>query len=107
MDPAGHAHAVVRLPHGLNPIAVLPGSFAPPPVGSPPAGLYVTNDEGSEVDAAPASQLAPFAGDVVVGAEDSLRFWIVRPRRVGFAALPLRVAAPRGRVSLEGALFIG
>jgi hypothetical protein len=107
MDPAGHSHAIVRLPHGLNPIAVLPAAFSAPPAGSPPAGLYVTNDEGNDVYAAPAAQLAPFAGEVVVGAENSLRFWIVRPRSVGFAAVPLSVSPLSGRISLEGALFIG
>ena len=107
MDPTGRSRAIIRLPYGLNPIAVLPDTFPRPPAGSPPAGLYVTNDEGHELYRLPTSQLAPFAGGVLVGAENSLRFWVVRPTRAAFAALPLRAGPPRGKVSLEGALFIG
>jgi hypothetical protein len=107
MDPSGRAHAIIRLPHGLNPIAVLPAAFPSPPSGSPPAGLYVTNDEGNDVYSAPASQLAPYAGEVIVGAENAFRFWVVRPTRTAFTALPFRIVSPRGKVSLEGALFLG
>ena len=49
---------------------------------------------------APASQLAPYAGEVIVGAENAFRFWVVRPTRAAFTALPFRTVSPRGKVSL-------
>ncbi len=104
MDAHGGVRTIASLPGGPNPIAVIPPPAAPAP-GAPPAGLYVTNDINPDVYFAPASPLAAFAGDVIVGSENTARFWILAPRGKGFVHLAVRHNLRGGHYSLEGCIF--
>jgi hypothetical protein len=103
MDARGATHVVVRLSSGLNPIVALPR--ATPRAGLPRSGLYVTDDETGNTYFAPAAELAPYAGDVLVGSELGGRFWIVEPHGSLFRALPVRHRAMHAK-SLEAAIFV-
>jgi len=54
----------------------------------------------------PASELRPFAGDVVVGSEVSGLFWVVRPRGSGFAALRLPTNLGGKKYNFEGTIYV-
>ena len=105
IDAQGREHTVAALGAGLNPIAVVPPPTAGRP-GSPPAGLYVTNDVNNDLYFAPASDFAGDAGDLVVGAENSARFWILAPRGGRFAEVAVRSTLRGGHYSLEGCTFV-
>ena len=105
MDARGRARILLRLPDGANPLAVLvPGRT--PRAGAARAGRYVTDTLSRAVLFAPASELRPFAGDVVVGSELRGLFWVVRPRGSGFAAITLPTNLGGKKYNLEGAVYI-
>ena len=106
MDPNGRTRTLATLPAGLNPIAPIPAAPSGNPT-QPAAGLYVTNDENFYVYFAPAAQLAAYAGDVIVGAENTAQFWILVPRGHGFGVLAVRHNLRGRNYSLEGAISIG
>ena len=55
----------------------------------------------------PASQLARYTGDVLVGSEMRGRFWIVQPRGRRFRTLLLRTNLPAtDSLNLEGAKYL-
>jgi hypothetical protein len=105
MDAGGATKTLAQFPGGPNPIAAIPRTTGAG--GTPPRGLYVTNDINPYVYFAPASQLAPFAGDVVVGTENKGQFWIVEPRGSGFAKIRLRTTLRGGNYSLEDCVYVG
>jgi hypothetical protein len=105
MDGRGRARTLVTLPDGANPLAVLvPGRT--PRAGAAQAGLYVTDTLSRSVFFAPASELRPFTGDVVVGTEVRGLFWVVRPRGSGFAALRLPTNLGGKKYNFEGAIYV-
>jgi hypothetical protein len=104
MNASGRTRTLASLPAGANPIAAIPAT--PSATRSPPAGLYVTNDVNPNVYFAPASQLAPFAGGVVVGSENTANFWIVRPHGTGFTTVALRDNLRGSGFSLEGCVYV-
>lgn len=108
MDANGNTRTVLQLSGGLNPIAAIPAtsSVAKQTQQMPTAGLYVTNDINSYVYFAPASQLAGYAGDLILGSEDKAQFWIVIPRGKSFRALPVRHTLRGRNYSLEGCVFV-
>lgn len=108
MDPSGRTRAIARLPDGLNPIAAIPGRPGGMEKARPElAGLYVTDDRTGRTYMAPASSLARFGGDVIVGTEaPNARFWILRPTGNGFSEIPIRSNLTT-RTSLEQAIFVG
>ncbi len=55
---------------------------------------------------APATDLARYAGDVIVGGEARPTFWILKPMGDGFLKIPLRDNLPAGTYSLEQAIFV-
>ena len=67
----------------------------------------MTDDTTGYTYLAPASELAPFAGDVIVGTEVKARFWIVEPRGKSFVTIPVRHNLRGGHYSLEAALYVG
>ena len=91
---------------GPNPLVALARGQTPP-AGAALAGLYVTDTLSRDVYVAPATELAPFAGAVVVGSELRGLFWVVRPRGGGFAAVALPTTSTGAHHNLEGALYIG
>ena len=108
MDASGNTRTLVSPPGGLPPIAAIPAaaSTATRSAQAPPAGLYVTNDVNPYVYFAPASQLAAWAGDVIVGSENKAQFWIVAPRAKGFVTIPVRHTLRGGKYSLEGSVYV-
>ena len=104
MDARGRTRVLARFPDGPNPIAIIPKHMRTS--GTPAPGLYVTDDETKNVFFAPASQLARFGGDVVVGSEIQARWWIVEPRGKGYALVALR-SNQHGTFGLEGCTLIG
>jgi hypothetical protein len=105
MDARGQARTLLTLPDGPNPLAVLePGRT--PRAGAAQAGLYVTDTLSRAVYFAPASELRPFAGDVVVGSEVRALFWVVRPRGSAFAAIRLPTNLKGRKYNLEAAIYV-
>jgi hypothetical protein len=108
MDAGGTTRTLFSLPGGLNPIAAIPKT-SPAAKGTnqaPPAGLYVTNDINPDVYFAPASQLAPYAGDLLIGSENKAQFWIVVPHGNSFRALRVRHTLRGQNYSLEGCVIV-
>ena len=105
MDANGATRTVASLPDGPDPIAAIPTMSMTK--GTPAPGLYVTDDTTGYTYLAPASELAPFAGDVIVGTEVKARFWIVEPRGKSFVTIPVRHNLRGGHYSLEAALYVG
>ncbi len=106
MDARGRVRTLLRFPDGPNPIVALtPGQG--PPAGSAVPGLYVADTLSRTVFVAPAAELAPYWGDVVVGSELRGLFWAVQPRGPGFSAMELPTTLHGKAYNLEGAAYIG
>jgi len=106
MDARGRARTLLTLPDGPNPLVVLARGETPL-AGAAPSGLYVTDTLTRAVYVAPAAELEPFAGAVVVGSELRGLFWVVRPRAGGFTTVALPTSLTGARHNLEGALYVG
>ncbi|HWE63809.1 MAG TPA: hypothetical protein VHB98_19010 [Chloroflexota bacterium] len=105
MSARGQARTLLLLPDGPNPIAVVgPGQV--PPAGAAQPGLYVTDTLSRNVFFAPAAELAPFAGDVVVGSELRGLFWALHPHGSGFKATTLPTTLTSKGYNLEGATYV-
>jgi hypothetical protein len=91
---------------GLNPLVVIRQPPAARPPGSPPSGFYFGDTYTTNVYVAPAASLRAYVGDVLVGDELRAQFWIVRPRRAAFVALPVRTNLPSRKWALEGAAYV-
>jgi hypothetical protein len=105
MDAQGRTRTIATLPDGPNPIVVVQ---APPRHRrtTPPPGLYVTDTASHDVFFAPASQLRPYAGDLIVGSEVKGIFWAVQPRGHGFRTVRLPATLPGTHFNLEGAVYV-
>jgi len=104
VDAQGHVRTIARLPDGPNPIvAVAPTTRTK---GLVPAGLYVTDTASHKVFFVSAAQLAPDAGDLVVGTEIKGQLWVVRPRGAGFQTRQLPTDLPAVAYNLEGATYL-
>ena len=106
MTPRGGVRMLVKLPQGINPIAVIePGGT---PHSAAAAGLYLTDTVTKDVYFLPAAQLAPYAGAVFVGGEKGLaRLWLVEPTGHGFNAVRVHSNLDQhGNWNLEGAIDI-
>jgi hypothetical protein len=109
MDPHGTVKVLVpTFPSGINPIAAISASPAKRASGLPAAGLYLADTNSQNVYFTPASGLAAFAGDVIVGTEKpGAAFWIVRPVKSGFQAVALASDLPTTQVwNLEGGAYV-
>ena len=107
IDRTGNVQAVAGgLGNGDNPIVAIPPAPRTRPAGAPAAGLYVPNTNTMDVYFAPAAQLAPYVGEVLVGTELGGSFWLVRPTATGFVAEPVAVQLPTGNLNLEGAAYV-
>jgi hypothetical protein len=107
IDRKGSVQVVASgLGNGDNPIVAIPPALKNRPPHVPAAGLYVPNTNTMDVYFAPAAQLAPFAGQVLVGTELGGGFWLIRPTAAGFAADQLMVQLPSDDLNLEGAVYV-
>jgi hypothetical protein len=106
MTPSGAVRVLVKLPQGINPIAVI--GLGGAPRGAAAAGLYLTDTVTRDVYFLPAAQLTPYAGAVFVGGEKGLaRLWIVEPTKHGFNAVPVHSNLEQHRNwNFEGAIDI-
>jgi hypothetical protein len=105
MDAQGKSRIIMKLPDGPNSIAVLT-SGQRAPAGKAQPGLYVTDTLSRNVFFAPASELAPYAGDVLVGTELRGLFWALRAQGTHLVAIPIPTTLPVHN-NLEGATYIG
>jgi hypothetical protein len=103
MSPAGRTRTIAHLPDGPNPITAVP---APGPPGAAAPGFYVSDTQTRNVYEIAAAELAPYAGDVLVGSELQARFWVLRPVGNGFEAVALTTDLPTGQYNLEGADYV-
>jgi len=104
MDSQGRTRTIARLPDGPNPIAVVTASRrGTVPI---PRGLYVTDTFSHTVFLAPAAQLAPYVGSLVVGTESKASFWIVQPNGRGFRTFRVPATIPLTSFNLEGATYV-
>jgi len=106
MDARGRVRTLLRLPDGPNPIVALAPGQAPRADRALP-GLYVADTLSRAVFVAPAAELAPYRGDVVVGSEVRGIFWVVRSRGHDFSAMELPTALHGKAYNLEGAVYVG
>ncbi len=107
MGPGGAVHVLMALPpaDGLNPIAVINGTHGS--ADGPAPGLYLSEWLGRRVLFAPASQLAAYVGDVLVGTERHAQFFLVQPAGSGVRVIPVHTNLAPARTDLEGADYIG
>ena len=106
MAPDGSTRTIARFPFGPNPIAAIPPTTTLRTAGSPPAGLYITDDTNPNVYFAPASSLARYAGDVIVGAEDSAQFFISASHGDDFTTRVVPNNLGLGSFSFEQAIYV-
>jgi hypothetical protein len=103
MGPGGRATVIARLSDGPNPIAaIVPTAIR----GGDHAGLYLTDTLSTNAYFAPASDLGPYAGNVIVGSELMGLFWVIRPRGDGYAASRLPTTLHPGKYNLEGMSYV-
>lgn len=95
VSPRGRARVLAHLPDGPNPIVVLGRR----------GRLYLTDDTSHVLYTAPAP--AGHAGDVLLGAEVSGAFWLVRPSGGGFAVQPVASSLTGKTRSLEAMIEVG
>lgn len=104
--PDGTTRTLATFPDGPNPIVVLRTVRAHR--GGPPPGLYVADDETPYVYYAPASPLARYRGDVLVGTEARALFWVVAPHAGGYRTIAVGTNfRPAARHSLEAMIEVG
>ncbi len=103
MSPAGKTTVIAHLPDGPNPIAaIVPTAIR----GGNLAGLYLTDTLSTNAYFAPASDLQPYAGDVIVGSELKGLFWAIRPSGGGYAARRISTTLRGGKYNLEGMAYV-
>jgi hypothetical protein len=106
IGPSGKAQTIATFAHaGPNPIVPIPTTFRT--TGTPAPGLYVTDDETNIITFAPAAELAPLAGDVIVGIEATAQFWAIEAHGAELRVVRLQDNEHTGVHSLEGAIFVG
>jgi hypothetical protein len=107
IDRQGNVQVVATgLGNGDNPIVAIPPSPARRNAGGPAPGLYVPDTNSMAVFFAPAAQLAPFTGQVLVGSELEGDFWLINSTTSGFQVTQLVPSFPTGNLNLEGAAYV-
>jgi hypothetical protein len=104
MSPDGQVRTIAHLPDGPNPIALVPRTT--PPGSSVSPGFYVADTTTMNVYRIPAAQLAPYAGDILVGTELKASFWYIRPRGKGFLTRRIATDLPAGAYNLEAGNYV-
>ena len=105
MDARGRARTLAALPDGPNPVAFLaPGRASASGPAQP--GLYVTDTLSRAVYFAPAAEVVPSAGNIILGSELLGRFWTVQPHGASFAVVELPTNLAGSKYNFEGAVSI-
>jgi hypothetical protein len=105
MDAQGRSRTLLTVADGPNPIAVLtPGYGAP--TGAAQPGLYVTDTLSHDVYLAPAAELQPYVGHLIVGSELRGSFWVIEAHGTGVVARPLATTLTSKHYNLEGAIYL-
>jgi hypothetical protein len=91
---------------GVNPIAVVRAAPKRRLRTSPAPGLYIADTLRRSVYVAPATQLRPYLGTVVVGTELTADFWTIRNTAGGYRATPLPTNLDRTPWNLESAVYV-
>ncbi|MDB5058498.1 MAG: hypothetical protein JWO59_1970 [Chloroflexi bacterium] len=105
MDAHGQSRTVTQLSDGPNPITVLTPGQTPAASAAQP-GVYVTDTLSRNVFFAPAAELNPYSGDVLVGSELRGLFWAIRSSGSGFTAIKIPTSLTGGKYNFEGAVYI-
>jgi hypothetical protein len=105
VDPSGRTTVLATLPDGPNGLVPIPKVTAG--TATPTPGVYLSDDTTGYTYMAPAAQLAPFAGNVLVASEIHGWFWILEPKGAAFTAIRMRDNLPNATYSLEQAVFVG
>jgi hypothetical protein len=106
MTPGGATQRLASFPgDGPNPIVPIPSAVSSG--GTPPAGVYITDDETRDVYDVSAAQLAPYAGDLFVSTEIRGDFWIIAPKGGGVTVTALPDDLTHRAHGIEGAVFVG
>ncbi len=106
MDARGRVRTLLSFPDGPNPIVALAPGQEPRASGALP-GLYVADTLSRAVFVAPAAELAPYRGDVIIGSEIRGIFWVARPRGHSFSAMELPTTLHGKAYNLEGGAYVG
>jgi hypothetical protein len=107
IDRKGSVQAVASgLGNGDNPIVAIPPAPLKRPPGAPAPGLYVPNTNTMDVYFAPAAQLVPYAGKLLVGTELEGNFWLIRATATAFETEQVEAQLPTGDLNLEGAAYV-
>ena len=101
--PDGKARTIAKLPDGPNPIAAIVPT--PTRAGSR-AGIYLADTLTTDAFFAPAAELRPYAGNVLVGSEIRGLFWVIRPHGQGFEVVPVPTTLRAGHYNLEGMAYV-
>jgi hypothetical protein len=104
MDAHGTTRTIAHLPDGPNPIVAVAAGTTRAAAAKP--GLYVADTNTHNVFFVAASELAPYAGSVIVGTELQASFWVIRPRGAGFVTRRLKTDLPPAAYNLEGADYV-
>jgi hypothetical protein len=103
MSPAGKATVIAHLPDGPNPIAaIVPSAIR----GGDHAGLYLTDTLSKNAYFAPATDVRPYAGNVIVGSELKGLFWALRPRAGGYETVRIPTTLRGAHYNLEGMTYV-
>jgi hypothetical protein len=103
MNAAGKTTVLAHLPDGPNPIAaIVPSAIR----GGDHAGLYLTDTLSKNAYFAPATDLQPYAGNVIVGSELKGLFWAIRPRGDGYATVRIPTTLHGAHYNLEGMAYV-
>jgi hypothetical protein len=103
LSPAGKATVIAHLPDGPNPIAAIVRSAIR---GGEHAGLYLTDTLSKNAYIAPASDVRPYAGNVIVGSELKGLFWVIRPRGGSYEAVRIPTTLRGAHYNLEGMAYV-
>lgn len=104
LSPQGGTRTIARLPDGPNPIATISPADGSTHGAAP--GFYVADTNTRDVYFAPARQLAPYIGSLLVGSELHARFWVISPRGGSYSVRELKTDLPPASYNLEGAEYV-
>jgi hypothetical protein len=107
VGPRGEVRELAAgLGNGVNPIAVIRVAAKRHPRTSPQAGLYIADTLRKSVYVAPATQLRPYVGTVIVGTELTADFWTLRYTGGAYRATPVPTSLERSPWNLESAVYV-
>jgi hypothetical protein len=105
MSPNGTSRSLASFPgDGPNPILQIPSDVSPS--GTPAPGIYISDDLTQDIYLVPASELAPFAGDLFVATEAEGHFFIVEPDGNGVRLIAVGNTLRHSNHGIEQAIYV-